>query len=60
MSKSLSDYNLKSIWDLIELKKYCQSQLRKSVEYMDMACVFYYVRMLEYVNYLIRIKWYNV
>ena len=56
----LSDYNLKSIWDLLELRKLCLSQLKKAVDYMDMPCVFYYVRLLEYVNYLIKIKWYNV
>lgn len=56
--KNLCDYNLKSIWDLIELRKFCRSQLKKAVKYMDMPCVFYYVRLLQYIEYLIKLKWY--
>jgi len=56
--ENLSDYDLKSIWDLMELRKFCRSQLKTAVKYLDMPCVFYYVRLLQYVEYLIKLKWY--
>lgn len=53
-------YNLKSIWDLIEFRKFCRSQLKKSVDYWDMVCVFYYTRMIIILNKLIKEKWYDI